>query len=201
MVLRADALNASSQPGKTRRANRPHRLSASGAKSGGRFKTGNLAPLAAHKARSNVLKARRLRAARTAKTRNMRLPALTGVEKGAPAPPKRRIGRRVRWRGEPKSPHAQRGAPPPKRRAHKRERATTAQAAPPKQERKHTTADGRRRITPPTRRQSESGNAGQKTRTLLQRGCPKRRRPHRTEAEHRKPHLLFSRSFRRRSTT
>lgn len=35
---------------------------------------------------------------------NMRLPALTGGEKGAPAPPKRRIGRRVRWRGEPIKP-------------------------------------------------------------------------------------------------
>ena len=34
----------------------------------------------------------------------MRLPALTGGEKGAPAPPKRRIGRRVRWRGEPIKP-------------------------------------------------------------------------------------------------
>lgn len=51
-----------------------------------------------------LLKTRRLRAAHSAQPLDLRLPALTGVENGGGRAALRRIGSRVRWRGEPIKP-------------------------------------------------------------------------------------------------
>lgn len=51
-----------------------------------------------------LLKTRRLRAAHSAQTLDLRLPALTGVEIGGGRAALRRIGSRERWRGEPIKP-------------------------------------------------------------------------------------------------
>lgn len=81
-MLRSDTLNALLQSGKTRRANRTHRVSASGAKSEGHSKTGNPAPLSGALSSKQCFGSPKTSRRSHGANAEMRLPALTGGENG-----------------------------------------------------------------------------------------------------------------------